>query len=147
MIRSFSLYSTETLRKYSVLPQLQRKAEVDYVTDTPGYVIAKGTTVYIPIDAIQHDPEIYPEPEKFIPERFNPEESEKRHSAAWLAFGDGPRNCIGMRFGKMQVRVGLITLLRDYRFSLCPKTTVPIKINVRLPLITPSDVILKVEKV
>ncbi|XP_073813631.1 probable cytochrome P450 6a21 [Musca autumnalis] len=137
----------ETLRKYSVLPQLQRKAAVDYPTDVPGYVIPKGTMVYIPVDAIQNDPEIYPEPEKFIPERYDPEEVQKRHSMAWIPFGDGPRNCIGMRFGKMQVRVLLISLLRDYRFTLTKNTPVPLGINVILPLITPEkEVVLNVEK-
>ncbi|XP_061401510.1 probable cytochrome P450 6a21 [Musca vetustissima] len=137
----------ETLRKYSVLPQLQRRAEVDYPTDIPGYVIRKGTLVYIPVDAIQHDPEIYPEPEKFRPERFEPEEMQQRHSMAWLPFGDGPRNCIGMRFGKMQVRVLLISLLRDYRFTLGAKTPNTLPINVSLPLITPDkEVLLNVEK-
>uniref|UniRef100_A0A1L8EJ96 Putative cytochrome p450 6a2-like protein n=1 Tax=Haematobia irritans TaxID=7368 RepID=A0A1L8EJ96_HAEIR len=138
----------ETLRKYSVLPQLQRKAQVDYVTNTAGYVIPKNTLVFIPVDAIHNDPDLYPEPEKFRPERFDPEEVQKRHSTAYLPFGDGPRNCIGMRFGKMQVRVALISLLRDYRFSVGSKTKIPLDINIQLPLITPNnEVFLRVEKI
>ncbi|NP_001352494.1 cytochrome P450-6a17-like [Musca domestica] len=136
----------ETLRKYAVLPQLQRMAKVDYDTNVPGYVIPRGTLVYIPVDAIQNDEEIYPEPEEFRPECFEPEEMQKRHSLTWLPFGEGPRNCIGMRFGKMQVRVLLIALLRDYRFTLTPKTPTPLGINLRLPLITPDEVVLNVEK-
>ena len=61
------------------------------------------------------------EPEVFRPERFDPEEVLKRNSIAWLPFGDGPRNCIGMRFGKMQSYVGLVSLLKDYKFSVSKK--------------------------
>lgn len=38
---------------------------------------------------IHHDPEFYPDPEEFIPERFSPEEVKKRPSCSFLPFGDG----------------------------------------------------------
>lgn len=54
---------------------------------------------------------------------------------AWLAFGDGPRNCIGLRFAMMQVRIGLIQLLRNFEFTVCDKTT-------SKPEFIPSSVVL-----
>ncbi|XP_013117658.2 cytochrome P450 6a8 [Stomoxys calcitrans] len=138
---------SETLRKHAVLPYLERRALVDYPTNTAGYDIAKNTTIFIPLDAIHHDPKIYPEPEKFLPERFEPKKLSKRHSMAYLPFGVGPSHCIAMSLAKMQVGLALITLLRDYRFSQCSKTKIPLDIDLSLSIIKPiGEVFLKVEK-
>lgn len=90
-------------------------------------VIEKGTPVWIPAHAIQRDPEYYPDPDKFEPERFSAERVAERESTKWLPFGDGPRNCIGLRFGMMQTRIGLSTLLDSFDFSVCEQTPVPLK--------------------
>lgn len=76
----------------------------------------------IPIFALQRDPRIYPNPLTFDPERFSEAEIEKRHPFTFIPFGEGPRNCIGMRFGLMQVRLGLIAILRKYKISHSQKT-------------------------
>lgn len=51
--------------------------------------------IKIPTHAIHHDPEIYPDPYRFDPERFNDENIKSRHTYAFLPFGEGPRVCIG----------------------------------------------------
>ncbi|KAL5284126.1 hypothetical protein ACFFRR_006416 [Megaselia abdita] len=117
----------ETLRKHSVVPHLIRKATVDYKIPQTGTLVEKDTVVVVPVDAIHHDSEIYPNPEKFDPERFTAEAIQDRPQCAYLPFGDGPRNCIGLRFGKMQARIGLVSLLRKFKFSVCDKTDVPLK--------------------
>lgn len=80
----------------------------------------------IPVYAIHHDAEYYPEPEVFDPNRFLPEEVEKRPNMTFLAFGEGPRICLGLRFAMMQTLVGLITLLRNFEITTCSKSIVPL---------------------
>jgi len=97
----------------------------------PKFVIEAGQSVIIPSSAIHHDPSIYPEPYEFRPERFSSEESSSRPSVAWLSFGDGPRNCIGLRFGQMQARIGLALLIKNFKFSTCSKTPDPLIYDLR----------------
>lgn len=70
---------------------LTRGATEDYVVNNDGksQSIPKGCTVVIPVYAIQNDPEIYPDPQRFDPDRFSPDEEKKRHSFAFLPFGEG----------------------------------------------------------
>lgn len=111
----------------------------DYKVPNSSYTLEKGTTVVIPVAALHYDSEYYPEPMKFDPSRFEPEEVEKRHSSCYLPFGDGPRNCIGARFGKMQTKIGLISLLQRYRFECCSLTEIPLEIDKKNFLITAKN--------
>ncbi|KAF2897325.1 hypothetical protein ILUMI_08850 [Ignelater luminosus] len=115
----------ETLRKYPPLPIHTRECTETYKIPGTNLVINKGTSVLIPVMGIQNDPEYYPDPDRFDPERFS-ENVDKRHPAAWIPFGDGPRICIGLRFGMIQTKVGLAALLKRFRFTLHPKTELPL---------------------
>ncbi|KAH8371559.1 hypothetical protein KR093_008001 [Drosophila rubida] len=118
---------SETLRLYTIVPFLERKALNDYVVPGhPNYVIEKGTQVIIPACAIHRDEDFYPDPETFDPERFSAEQVATRDSVEWLPFGDGPRNCVGLRFGQMQTRVGLAQLIKNFKFSVCDQTEIPL---------------------
>ncbi|XP_055714124.1 cytochrome P450 6a8-like [Phlebotomus papatasi] len=116
----------ETLRKYPAVGNLARRITQDYQVPGTKFVLKKYINVIIPVHAIQNDPDIYENPDKFDPERFSVENSKNRHSAAFLPFGDGPRNCVGLRFGMMQVRVGLATVLRSFNIGTCSRTPDPI---------------------
>lgn len=60
-----------------------------------GYFIPKGTILQLHIFDLHRDPRIYPDPIKFDPDRFLPENYNNRHPFAYLPFSAGPRNCIG----------------------------------------------------
>nr|AID61414.1 cytochrome P450 [Calliphora stygia] len=137
----------ETMRKYSIASITMRKALNDYKVPNSPHTIEKGMVIIIPIDAIHHDANIYPNPSEFIPERFTQEEIAKRHSMSWLPFGEGPRNCIGLRFGKMQALIGLVLLLKNFHFSLSPKTPVPLEFDEKTFVLTAKGgIFLKLEK-
>lgn len=103
------------------------------------HVIQKGILVLIPLFAIHYDPEYYPEPEKFDPDRFLEENIQKRPPYTYLPFGEGPRICIGMRFALLQMKIGLVMVLQNYKLSLDKRTKEPIRINPKSPLVVPKD--------
>lgn len=88
-----SLYSlVEALRKYPPGATIVRSVTKDYQVPGTNYTLAKKTMILLPVYAIHHDAEFYPEPEKFIPERFELDEVQKRPSCTFLPFGEGMSN-------------------------------------------------------
>ncbi|KAJ4432909.1 hypothetical protein ANN_15166, partial [Periplaneta americana] len=133
---------TEVLRKYPTLPFLDRDSLMDYKLPAPSkkgsdtVTLPAGTAVYIPVMAIQHDPEYYPQPERFNPERFSEENKRSRPNFAYFPFGEGPRICIEMRFGLMQTKTGLIHILANYEVSPCKDTPVTLVFDSKSLLLT-----------
>ena len=68
---------------------------------------------------LQRDEKFYTDPDKFDPERFSEENlvGVNQINRPYYAFGDGPRNCIGLRMGKMQTKCGLVMMLHKFRFE------------------------------
>lgn len=91
----YGIYYAETLRKYPPAGVLQRSSSEPYTFAGTKVTIPKNTSLLIPVYAIHRDPQIYPEPDKFEPDRFDEETIKQRHPSFYLPFGDGPRNCIG----------------------------------------------------
>ncbi|KAL5285749.1 Cyp6a9.2 family protein [Megaselia abdita] len=107
----------ETIRKYPIIPNLLRLTQEDYHVPDSNLILEKGMSVLIPIRAIHYDEDIYPNPHKFNPDRFSPEEMSKRHPQSFLGFGDGPRNCIGSRFAKMQMYICITSLITNFELT------------------------------
>lgn len=80
---------------YPPLPVLFRKCAEDYTIPDTTITIDKGTPVMIPIMGLHYNEELFPEPNKFDPDRFNEENMGKIKPYTYLPFGDGPRNCLG----------------------------------------------------
>lgn len=127
----------ETLRKYPPIEGLNRIPITDYTMPGTSHVIPSRTMFGIPVYALHHDPDIYPDPERFDPDRFLPEEVAARHPYTYLPFGEGPRVCIGLRFGVMQTKIGLITLLRSFRFTPTAATPKPLVFDPKSFVLSP----------
>lgn len=125
---------------------LIRETSKDY--NYQGYKIEKGTLLIVPVYSIHHDEQFYKDPDKYHPERFEPSSAALRNPITFIPFGEGPRICIGLRFGMMQARIGLAMLLNNFRFTLSPKTPIPMQFSNSNIVLTPADGLwLNVEKI
>lgn len=129
----------ETLRLYPILPFLDRRCTSDYQIPGTDIILKKGQGIYIPIMGIQRNPQYFPEPLKFDPERFLPENIEKRHPFSYLPFGEGPRNCIGKRYALVNAKCGLAHLLLKYKLEFSDKTQDKLDLSPRGFLLQPTE--------
>jgi len=111
----------ETLRKYPPLVRLTRRVGVSGYS-LGGMPLEKDLQVEIPTYAVHHCPEYYPQPDIFNPDRFMPENRTQLKQYAFLPFGLGPRNCIGMRFAYQEIKLCLATVCRRFRFVATDQT-------------------------
>ena len=120
----------ETLRKYPPVIRLERRVAASSGYKLAGIPLEKDQVIQIPTYGIHHSPEYYPEPERFWPERFMPENKHKLIPYAYLPFGQGPRNCIGMRFAYQEIKLCLAKIVPKFQFSSIPGQT-PDQLNWR----------------
>ena len=104
----------EVLRLYSPSVFIGRKTDEKVVID--GKEIPEGSEITIFSYLIQRHPDIWNEPNKFIPERFDVESDlyKKRSPYAYLPFSVGPRNCIGQRFALQELKIILAKFFRQF---------------------------------
>ncbi|EFN78001.1 cytochrome P450 6k1-like [Harpegnathos saltator] len=139
----------ETLRKYPTLPFLDRTTVETYKMPNSDLVIEKGTPIYISMLGMHYDPEYFPDPEKYDPERFNEENKRNIPSCAYFPFGEGPRACIGTRFGLLTTKLALIKIFSKCEVTPCEKTMIPIILDPKASFASPlgGKIYLNIRKV
>nr|CAD7599514.1 unnamed protein product [Timema genevievae] len=120
---------SECLRLYPPAVVVDRECLRTYTIPGTHIILEKGEVVLLPIYAIHRDPENFPDPEVFDPERFSDENKNNIKPFTYLPFGMGPRNCIGMRFALMEVKLALVHLLHNFNLQPTSKTPIPLQIT------------------
>eukprot|EP00795_Rhopilema_esculentum_P014320 gene14320-5359_t len=132
----------ETLRASVLAPFAARYADFDMVID--GHMIPAKTPMLLSLGTVLEDPEIWPEPARFDPERFSDENSKGREKFAFEPFGfAGKRKCPGYRFAYFETTVVLVKLVKNFKFKFATDT----KISKFHHLVTTlSELWVKIEK-
>lgn len=104
----------ESMRLYPPGPYGARETTEDL--DLGEYTVQAGTTIFYPFWAVHLNPEYWPAPEAFVPERFSPAEVAKRPRYAFIPFGLGPRSCEGANLAMVEAELVLAVLLKRFRF-------------------------------
>ncbi|KAF5288513.1 hypothetical protein FQA39_LY15381 [Lamprigera yunnana] len=121
----------ETLRLHSSIPGTDRKCQKPY-TINPVHPsekplrIEKGQLISIPICALHHDEQYFPNSYNFDPERFNAENKSKINPYVFIPFGIGPRNCIGSRFALVEIKLVMVNVLKAFEIVVNKKTAIPL---------------------
>jgi cytochrome P450 len=108
----------ESMRLFPPVPMMSRQVVADTTLD--GHAIRAGSSVVIPIYAIQRHAARWDDPHAFDPARFAPEKEAGIGRYQYLPFGAGPRICIGMAFALLEATAILATLLQQVRFESVP---------------------------
>ena len=106
----------ESLRMIPPVPSLPRRAIKPF--SFGGYDFPAGTYVGIQPAYTHQMAEHWPDPEKFDPLRFEPEQVKARHKYAWVPFGGGAHMCLGLHFAYMQIKILMWHMLRNHRIDI-----------------------------
>ncbi|XP_039304987.1 LOW QUALITY PROTEIN: cytochrome P450 6k1 [Solenopsis invicta] len=102
----------ESMRLHPTVSHIDRIATRNYKVPGTKLIIEKDVPVYLSINSTNEDPKYFSNPQNFIPLR-----TKNKQFYEFLAFGVGPRSCIGLRFGLLIVKIALITILSKYIVS------------------------------
>lgn len=130
---------SETLRVMTPVFFMDRSCSQDYYLEEYNMTIPKGTILNLSYYTIMNDPDYWPEPEKFKPERFLSENRQNIVPGSYCPFGLGPRHCIGYRFSLTEAKLGLARLVVRYQFKPAPNSVFPPKPKLSVFLNTHKD--------
>jgi cytochrome P450 len=124
----------ETLRLYPAAWVGPRRAVETF--EFGGHQVPAGAYVNYSSWASHRLPDVWPDPEAFVPERFAPDAKAKLRKGAYIPFGGGSRTCIGMRFGQLEIKTIVTLLLQRYRLELVPGRTMTVR---QMPTLSPRE--------
>lgn len=160
----------ESLRLSPPAPIVERRVNNDFVLKSDdgkiNLQVKKDEVIQVPVWALHHNEEYFPEPKKFLPERHFGENGNAYPKYAFLPFGSGPRACLAKSLVLFEAKMALVALIKNFKFHKCDKTKVGARLqnqlnsingftfNFQVPLdylnqggfLSPRDVYLKVEK-
>jgi cytochrome P450 len=110
----------ETLRLYPSFSMLPKDVREDDEID--GFHVPRGAVVVVSPHLTHRHPDVWPDPERFDPERHAPGQSEGRHRHSWIPFGGGAHACIGSAFALLEMKLAIATISRRYRMTLLRPT-------------------------
>ncbi|XP_054461307.1 cytochrome P450 3A40-like [Anoplopoma fimbria] len=119
----------ESLRLYPIAPRLERVAKA--TVEINGLLIPKGMVVMVPTWPLHRDASLWPEPEEFRPERFSKDNKESIDPYTYMPFGVGPRNCLGMRFALVMMKLAMVETMQRFSFSVCKETEIPLEMDIQ----------------
>ena len=127
----------ESLRMFPPAPKIFRTCkETCAVTDD--FIIEEGVDINFPTFLLHRNPEYWPNPDKFDPERFNPNTEQSYPAFAYLPFGEGQRFCIGKRLALLEAKMTLVAILKDLQFKRTADTEIPLDLSVGITM-SPSN--------
>ncbi|XP_059409103.1 cytochrome P450 3A30-like [Carassius carassius] len=117
----------ESLRLFPIVARLERVCKK--TVDINGLLVPKDVVVMIPTFALHRDPDYWSEPDSFRPQRFSKDNKESIDPYMFMPFGLGPRNCIGMRFAQVSIKLAIVEILQRFDVSVCEQTQVPLELD------------------
>ena len=106
-----------------------------------GITIPQNVDVFMPPYVLHRDPALWPDPEKFDPDRFSPENRDTQEAYSYMPFGVGPRQCIGFRFALLEMKTAMFKILCRVKFQRAADTVSKLRFRSVL-LMQPRDPIL-----
>ena len=119
----------ESMRMFPPSARVTRECnQTCAVTDE--LIIEKGVDITFCIFSVHRNPDYWPNPDNFDPERFNPNNEQSYPTFAYLPFGEGPRQCIGKRLALLEAKMTLVAILKNFHFIRTTDTEVPLDLCV-----------------